>query len=302
MFTTLYRVIKYGIQDFWRNGWVSVAATATMVIVLFVFVNLLIFSVVADRAIGGLKEKIDISVYFKTVTPEDEVLKVKRSLESLSEVRTVEYTSREQALIDFKERHKDDPTITEAVAALEGNPLSASLNIKARDIKEYPVIASYLNNQNLEGLVEQVTYNQNELVLKRLTSIVGTAENIGIAIMLVLSAIAVLVTLNTITLSIHSTREEIGIMRMVGASSAFIRGPYIILGIIYGIVAAIASMVLVVPVMSFAVPYIKVLVPEMDIWVYFFQNVWRLLGYQIILGIALGSVSSIIAVRRYLKV
>jgi cell division protein FtsX len=91
MTTTLYRIIKYGIQGFRRNGWVSVAATAIMIIVLSVFVGLIIFSAVGESALNILKEKIDISVYFKTNTSEDEILKIKRSLESLSEVKTVEY-------------------------------------------------------------------------------------------------------------------------------------------------------------------------------------------------------------------
>lgn len=302
MATSLYRIVKYGFQGFWRNGWLSVATTVIMILTLLVFISLIIFGMLTNTAIDILKEKIDISVYFKTTTAEDSILQLKRALESLSEVKNVEYLSRDQALAQFKERHKDDPTISEALAVLEKNPLSASLDIRANNPKDYPVIAAYLNNQNLKDIVEQVTYNQNQLVINRLAKIIDTAEKTGIALIIILSVVAVLVTLNTIMLTIHSTREEIGIMRLVGASNAFIRGPYIIQGIIYGVVAAILSLILITPLISVASPYIEILMPETNLTAYFYGNLWSLFGYQILFGVILGIVSSFIAVRRYLKV
>lgn len=302
MATSLYRIVKYGFQGFWRNGWLSVATTVIMVLTLLVFISLIIFGMLTNTAIDILKEKIDISVYFKTTTAEDSILQLKRSLESLSEVKNVEYLSRDQALAQFKERHKDDPTISEALAVLEKNPLSASLDIKANNPKDYPVIAAYLNNQNLKDIVEQVTYNQNQLVINRLAKIIDTAEKIGIALIIILSVVAVLVTLNTIMLTIHSAKEEIGIMRLVGASNAFIRGPYIIQGIIYGITAAILSLILITPFISIASPYVEILMPETNLTAYFYGNLWSLFGYQVLFGVILGIVSSFIAVRRYLRV
>ncbi|MDD5547646.1 MAG: permease-like cell division protein FtsX [Candidatus Pacebacteria bacterium] len=302
MATTLYRIIKYGLQGFWRNGWISFGATAVMVLVLFIFAGLIVFGVFSEQAINSLADKIDISVYFKTTAPEDEILKMKRSLENLAEVKSADYVSREQALEIFKERHKDDPTITEAVAILEGNPLSASLNIKAKNPKDYPIIATYLNTQSLNGLVEQVTYNQNQLVIKRLTAMVDTAERGGVALIVILSIVAILVVLNTIMLSIHSTHEEISIMRLVGASNIFIRGPYIVQGILYGFAAAVLSLILIAPLLSVASPYVKILIPEVEITSYFYSNLFVLFGYQLIFGIGLGAISSYIAVRRYLRV
>lgn len=302
MFTSLFRIIKYGLQSFKRNGWLSVTTIIVMTLALLVFIGLIIFSFLTNKTLDLLKEKIDISVYFKIETPEDSILKIKRSLESLTEVKSINYTSRDQALAIFKERHKEDETISEAIDILEGNPLSASLNIKAKDPKDYPVIAAYLNNEGLKNEVEQVSYSQNQVVIDRLAKIVDTAQKSGIVLILILSSVAVLVALNAIMLAIYSTKDEIGIMRLVGAGNMFIRGPYIVQGMLYGFVAAILSVLIIAPIIYFSAPYLKMIMPEINLWTYFAGNLLILTGYQMAFGIVLGTISSAIAVRKYLQV
>jgi len=302
MFTALYRIIKYGLQGFKRNSWLSVTTIVVMTLTLLVFLGMILFSVLTGETISILKEKIDISVYFKNTATEDNILKIKRSIESLSEIKSVDYISRDQALSIFKERHKDDQTISEAINVLESNPLSASLNIKANNPKDYPVIAAYLNNENLKEDVEQVSYNQNQIVIDRLATIVDTVQKSGIGLILILSLVAILVSLNAIMLAIHSTREEISIMRLVGASNVFIRGPYVVQGILYGFIAAVSSIVFMAPLIYFSAPYLKMIMPEVDMWSYLLGNLLSLTLYQIMFGIILGTVSSAIAVRKYLRV
>src|SRR3989338_3996810 len=302
MVTTLYRIIKYGLQGFLRNGWLSIATILVMILTLFVFLSLIVFNVLTNNALNVLRDKIDISVYFQTDTPEDEILKVKRSVESLAEVKAVEYISRDKALALFQERHKNDEVIIQAITILSENPLSASLNIKAKNPQDYSAISAYLNNADLDKLVDKVTYNQNQLVINRLATIVDTVQGTGLGLTIILSVISVLVTLNTIILTIYSTRDEIGVMRLVGASNKFIRGPYLIQGILYGLVAAVLSLALMAPLIFVAAPYIKVLMPEMNLVNYFYGNLLVLLGYQALFGTVLGSFSSAIAVGKYLKI
>lgn len=301
MITTLYRIIKYGFQSFMRNGWQSIPTLSVMTLALFVFLNLMVFNVLTSNALLMLRDKIDISVYFQTSAPEDDILKLKRSLESLAEVKNVQYVSKADALANFQERHKDDATISQALNVLGENPLSASLNIKAGDPKDYPVIAAYLNADNLKEIVDQVTYNQNQVVINRLASMVDTAQKTGIALTFILAVIAVLVTLNTIILTIYSSRDEIGVMRLVGAGNKFIRGPYIVQGILYGVLAALISIVVLAPLIYLAAPYVRILMPEINIQSYFYNNLLSLLGYQLLFGTTLGTLSSVIAVSRYLK-
>lgn len=302
MATALYRIIKYGFINFWRNGWLSTATLMIMMLALVVIEGVIMFGFITKQVLLSLQDRIDISVYFRPETSEDAILKIKRSLEGLGEVKDVEYISRENALNIFKQRHADDATISQAVEELNGNPLLASLNVKARDPREYGIIASYLEDDSLKNNVDKVTFAQNQTVIERLVAIMDTSNKVGVALAIFLASVAVLVTFNTIRLAIYSNRDEIGIMRLVGASNGFIRGPYIVEGIIYGVLSGVSSLLIMIPIIKFASPHIAVFIPEVNLTAYLNENFIRLLGYQLFFGIGLGIVSSIIVIRRYLRV
>jgi len=301
MVTTLLRIVKYGLQNFKRSAWLSTATIMVMVLALIVFIGLILFNVMTSNIITSVQDKIDISVYFKNDTPEDEVLRIKSTLGTLPEVKTVEYVSKEDALRIFQERHVDDETISQALEQLSENPLLASLNIKARAPEEYGIIAAYLNNDSINPFVERVTYSQNATVIERLSKILQTAKNGGVALTLFLSFVAILITFNSIRLAIYSNRESINIMRLVGSSNFFVRGPFLVEGIVYGIISAIISLGLVLPIAYFIAPYINILVPETSFWEYFISHSPILFVYQLLFGIGLGLISSFIAIGRYLK-
>ncbi|MBI2278525.1 MAG: ABC transporter permease [Candidatus Brennerbacteria bacterium] len=298
---TLSRIIKYGWQAFLRNGWLSLSTVSIMILAALVFEGLILFNVMGKTALESIQNKIDISVYFKSNAEEDAILNIKRSLEGLEEVKSVEYVSREQALAEFKARHEGEDTITQTLAELDENPLLASLNVKAEDPSEYAAIASYLENENLGDLVEKVTYAQNQVVIDRLVGLVDTMKKSGITLTVFLAFLAVTVTFNTIRLAIFSNREQISIMRLVGASNIFIRGPYTVEGIIYGAIAGIIGFLILIPVIGFLSPYVGRFIPELALSAYFRTHFFTLLLYQLLFCIALGIVSSIIATRRYLR-
>ncbi len=300
--TTSFRIIRYGLQSFLRNGWLSTATILVMVLAVCVFEGLIVFGVVAQQAIASIQDKIDISVYFKSQALEDEILRVKRSLESLAEVKNVNYFSREDALKQFRDKHAGDNVITQALDELNENPLLASLNIKAHNPKHYGSIASYLDGNSMANLVEKVTYTQNQVVIERLVNMIDISRRGWMILVAVLSLVAVTVTFNTIRLAIYSNREEIGIMRLVGASNNFVRGPYLVEGVLYGLVAGLIGFAVFVPLVSFASPYVGKFIPGSDLTAYFSQHWLPLLSYQFLFGISLGVVSSAFAIRRYLKV
>ena len=301
MLITLSRILKYGWQAFLRSAWLSVSTISVMFLASIVFGGLILFNVVASGAISSLQDKIDISVYFKSNASEDSILNIKRSLEDLEEVKVVQYVSREEALQDFKARHADEETIAQTLDELDENPLLASLNIKAEDSREYATIASYLESANLSDLVEKVSFAQNEVVINRLNTLIDTVKRIGLALTIFLAFVAVMVTFNTIRLAIYSNSEQINVMRLVGASNGFIRGPYIVESIIYGVVAAVLTILVLVPLVNFSAPYISSFIPSVDLKKYLSSEFFSLLFYHLIFGIGLGIVSSIIAIRRYLK-
>lgn len=302
MLTSIARIIKYSWQHLWRNKWLSAATLIIMILALIVFESLIIFGVITRTAIDILKEKIDISVYFKPATPESEILQIKKIIEGYEEVATVEYISRERALANFKERHRDDPTINQALQELEENPLSALINIKAEDPQLYEAIAQRLDNNEWRPLIQKMTYRQNQVVIDRLGKIINLGNKLGLLITIILALVAIIVTFNTVSLAIYSNRDEIGIMRLVGAPNRFITGPYMVEGIIYGVVGAVISMAIVWLVAYWGTPFVKFLLSELDLRFYFQENFWKLFGYQLIFGILLGTVSSNFAIRKYLSI
>lgn len=302
MFTVISRIFNFGFKNFRRNGWLSTATVAIMTLALFVFVSLIIFGVVTDHAASSIKDKIDISVYFTTNTSEDQILSIQQSLEGLPEVANVEYVSRDQALAIFKQNHANDPTISQAINELSTNPLEASLNIKAKDPSQYAAIAEYLNAPDIAQYLDgPPSYYNNQTVIDRLTRIVQVVTTGGFLMTLLLALVAGLVVFNTIRLAIYSNREEISIMRVVGASNALVRGPFVVEGVICAAIAAAASIILIAPVLYFISPYLDVFIPGLGIFHYFYTNILILFLYVLLFGVGIGAVSSFVAVRRYLK-
>jgi len=301
MFTIISRIFHFGFDNFRRNGWLSTATVAIMTLALLVFGGLIIFGVITSRAAASIQDKMDISVYFNTNTSEDEILSIRQSLQKLPEVANVDYISRDQALDIFKANHANDPTITQAINELNTNPLEASLNIKAKNPSQYAAIASYLGSSDLSQYIDSVSYAQNQDVIDRLAKIVEDVEGGAIIVIVFLALIAGLVVFNTIRLAIYSNRDEIGVMRVVGASNSLVRGPYMVDGMICGAIAAIASVIIAAPITYFISPYLNVFIPGLDIFRYFYAHLIQLFLYEFCFGVVIGGLSSFIAVRKYLK-
>lgn len=300
MVTVLSRIIQYGWKNFIRNGLLSTTTVAIVTLSLVVFLGLILFNVLIGQTVTTIQDKIDISVSFKKVTPEDEIFNVQRSLEGLPEVRSVEYVSRADALKKFQDQHADSSDISQALQELSDNPLEASLNIRAKDPEQYKVIADYFENPTLGRFVSHVSYAKNQIIINRLNDIARNINRGGFLVTVILVIVSGLVVFNTIRLAIYSNRDEIGIMRAVGASNRFVRGPYVVEGIIVGFVSAILSVIIALPALSSVDPYISQAVPEASILRYFFENLPILLLYQLLTGVLVSAISSFIAVRRYL--
>ncbi len=302
MIVSLLRIIRYGVQGFLRNGWLSFSTVSIMILAALVFEGLILFNVVGKTAIDSIQDKIDISVYFKSSVSEDSILNIKKSLEGLTEVKAVQYVSRDQALEDFKVRHAGESVVTQTLEELDENPLLASLNVKAQDPREYETIAKHLSNQNLQEFIEKITYAQNQIVINRLVALVDALRQGGFLLTLFFAFLAAVVTFNTIRLAIFSDSEQIGIMRLVGASNGFIRGPYIVDGVLYGIIAGLVGFLIFIPLIGIGSPYVVKLIPEMNLQSFFNDSMFSFLFYQLLFGVGLGILSSVFAVRRYLRV
>jgi cell division transport system permease protein len=299
--TNIKRVTKAGFINFWRNGWVSLATILVMIIALAVVGSLVFGKAILLTVLDGLQDKVDITVYFKTDAEEQEIAALQDSLAKLDEVRGVEYITREDALLAFQQRHVGNNLIVQSLAELDDNPLGASLNIKAKNPSQYESIARFLEAGVFSG-VDKINYRQNKLVIDRLANILQTSKKLGGGISLVLMLVAVLVTFNTIRLAIYSNREEIKIMRLVGASNRYIRSAYVVEGILYGVVSSIATMILFYPITLWLAPLSERFFGGINVFEYYISNFFQLFLVLLAVGVFLGIFSSWIATRRYLKV
>ncbi len=174
----------------------------------------------------------------------------------MPEVALATYTSRDQALQEFRARHADDQLTLQALDQLGENPLGASLAVKATDPSKYAAIVNYLSDDSKvpgsSSIIERVNYYQNKTVIDRLTQAIKTTHEAGIAIALLFAIASIIITFATVRLAIYSARDEIAVMRLVGASNWFIRGPFIVSGIIGGIVSGIITLILFWPATWYA--------------------------------------------------
>lgn len=298
---TFKRIVRTSWLAFTRNGLLSTATVLVMTLTLFVIGGLLLMSVVAHTVLGDLENKIDISVYFVPSAEEDQILRIKKSLELLSAVKEVAYVSQDDALSDFRARHEGDEIILSSLDELTDNPLEASLNIRAYDPSRLSEIAKFLKDRKYP-IVHTINYFENKIVIDRLNSVVSGVRNFGLILIAVLAFIAVLVAFSTIRLAIYTAREEINVMRLVGATAWFIRGPFLLQGILQGAIAASITAGLFYPLMWFAGPRMNAFLPNIDLYGYFRGNFFEFWGVLAGVGIFLGVFSSLIAMRKYLRV
>lgn len=307
MFTNLQRIIRSGFSNFWRNGFVSIASILVMTVTLFVMGTLIFLGAMLDSSLSQLQEKVDVNVYFTTGAQEQEILSLKSSLEELPEVKEVEYVSREQAISNFRNRHEDDQLILQALDELDQNPLGAHFNIQAEDTAQYESIANFLQSDNAlaaggSQLVDKVNYFENKEAIEKLTNIIQSIDALSFGVLIVFIIISVLIIFNTIRLAIYTSRDEISVMKLVGASNGYIRGPFVVEGIMYGVAAALLALILLFPVTMWVGPFTEQFFGTTNAFDYYVDNFAELFLILVFSGAALGAISSYLAVRKYLKV
>ncbi len=307
LWVNVKRVAHTGFVNFFRNGFVSLASILVTVITLFIIGSVVLGGVILRTTLDQIKDKVDINVYFQKDAPEDEILALKRQVEVMPEVKYVEYISREQALANFRERNAGNALLLQAVEELDDNPLRAVLNIKAHDPAQYESISRFFGTQDslspdVVGLVEDINYNRNKIVIDKLTAIIDAAEKLGLGLTIVFIFLAVLVTFNTVQLAIYTSREEIAVMRLVGASNNYVRGPFVVAGAISGLLATLIAMAIFYPVTLWVSQATHDVYGGLNLSDYYLANFGQLFLILLAAGVLLGVASSYLAVKRYLKV
>ncbi len=297
------RVIKTGATNFVRNLWLSMAATMVMTITLVIFSTLFLLFVLTNYSIKTIQNTVDISVYFKIGLAEDQIKTIKTEISQDPKVKEVVYVSAVQAFEDFKAKHQDDQLITQSLNELNENPLPATLHIKAVNLEDYPAVAEKMQSEKYTNFVDKVNYEDNRVIIERLTKVLGFIITFGLALFAVFALIAVLVIYNTITLTIYNRKEEVEIMRLVGATNWYIRGPFLMESLMYSIFSTLITGMLFIPVFTKIIPAVTNYVsPNVSLYNNSVFNYAYLLVILFGLSLVLSIGSTFLAVRKYLKI
>ena len=280
----------------------TVATLFVMVLTIFLTTTFFLLQGMANHLIASLQDKVDISVSFKKDSSEEDITKLKDELLKIPEVKNVAYVSSQQALDEFTAKHKDDAQLLESLRELGENPFPAYLNIKASEAGQYEAICNFLGGESYQNIIDKVNYYQIKETIDKIFSISSLVKKIGIGAAVVLGILAALVTFNTIRLAIFNSREEILIMRLVGASNWFIRGPFIIQGVISGFFSILITILIFLPLCYFLSPKLTNIIPDFNLFHFLISNFGYLLLLQILVGIGIGALSSLIAMGRHLQV
>lgn len=304
---TIKRVAAAGWKGFARGGAVSVATVLIMTVTLSIIGSLIFLSALLTFTLDSIRDKVDVSVYFVTTAEESTILSVKEKLEQLPQVESVSYTDRETALANFRERHANDQLTLQALDELGGNPLDASLEIKAKDPSEYESIVNFLEatpalSASGASIIDRINYAQNKQVIDRLTLAISATKDIGFAVVAVFAFASILIAFATIRLAIYTARDEIGVMRLVGASNAYIRGPFVVTGVITGGLSALIVLVLMYPVTLYTGSKTAGWLGGFSLSSYYASHFGFIFFTLAVSGVVLGALASVLAIRRYLTV
>jgi len=311
MFAKLSRTFKSGWKNLIRNGSLAIATIGVITITLFI-INVQGATVFANNTLlKEVESRVNISVYVNTEMSEAETLKIKSEIERYPEVKSVEYISREDALASFKELNSDNETIQRAISELGENPLGAALNIRAYNPDQYQAISKKIEASSFRESVLEVNYQKYRGVIENLNKEIKSNQRMALTLGITFSVIAILITFNSIRITMYAHQKEIEIMRLVGASNNYIRLPFLWEGIFYGLIAAIIA----IPLSYF---YLKIVATgdasgsvlpfsnsrfiQSFLSGYFVENALWIISSQLFLGILLGVISSVLAIRKYLKI
>lgn len=303
MFLSLMRVIKFSVQDIFRNIWLSLVTVIILILALFTVNMLLIVKVIGETAVNTIKEKIDINLFLNQDATETQILVLKAKIDELPEVKNTTYISKNEALRNFQEKHQDNPEIISALKELGGNPLTPSITIKPRNLDQFDNLINKLNTFD-DQIIESRNFTNYKTLLDKINLITKKVTDAALFLSIIFIFITLLVVYNSVRVAIYTHRREITIMRLVGASKWFIQMPYLISGIIYTLAGVVAVIFIFFPFLSLLQPYMEAFFVGYNINLinYFFGQAWQIFGIQFLVAAAINVLASLLAVRRYSRV
>jgi cell division transport system permease protein len=301
MMVTFIRICGAGLRNFLRNAWLSTAATAVMTVTLTIILSSFIATNALNATIKSIVEKIDVSIYLKDGITEEQVKDLQDRLARVENVASVKYISKLDALKRYREQNKSNKKLLEAVTE-DDNPLPASLEIKAKDPKKLEPITEVVNQRDVKPLVSEFSYEgDRKATIDRIVRASNFIKTTGLVSSLIFIIISVLIIFNTIRMAIFTRREEIEIMKLVGATGWFIRGPFIFEAALYGIIAAGLAVFMCYSLVLAGGPKMAAYVDVNQVIALFKERPVLVIVSELVIGVIIGTSSSLLAMARYLK-
>jgi cell division transport system permease protein len=303
----LKRIVRSGVTNFHRNTFVSFASVVMMSVTLLVIGSTIFLNAILSFTIANIQDKVDVNVYFYPQASESQVLEIQQKLEELEQVALVEYISRDQSLEEFQTRHENDYLTIQALNELDSNPFGAALNIKAKDSGQYESIVEFLEGTEFapseinRTIIEEINYSKNKEIINSLNNITNTVRQVGGVLTIIFIVLSIVVTFNTIRMAIYSSREEIAVMRLVGAENKYIQGPFMVEGLLSGVVAAIITTIILFPITLWTSKHTVDFFGGLSLVKYYGDNFFQIFIILLIVGSILGVLSSVFAIRKYLN-
>ncbi len=300
--TTILRIFRYGLDNFRRNAWLTTAATIVMTITLLIILVTVFARFVFNDTIDQVRQKIDISVYLKDEDTPSQIQKFATEIKNVPQVTSVQYISKDQARQAFEQQNKTEFSNLQALAELgSDNPFPASLKVKTNDPNKLDGLNAVISKN--KSLLEKTSYSgERKAAIDNIANVSQFSETAGLVAAAVFVVISIMIVFNTIRMAIFNRRDEIEMMKLIGAEKSFIRGPFVVEAAMYGALAAIVSIILMYAVLLTRVSDLAKYEIVVANTVHFFQAwpVLIVLG-QLLVGILIGVFSAQLAIRRYLK-
>lgn len=299
---SLGRITKLGLTNFWRNGWLSLVSSLILTITLFIICTLVISNLATHSATKNIEEKINLSIYLNDEASIEDINKLQETINKRVDVKSVEFISKKEALIRWQ-KLQITQNIKEQVTEGE-NPLPRSLEVKTKSPEDLESLAKFLSEGEFTNLIRSISYQQNRDIIQKLISITQFSQKIGLLISIVFIVISIIVILNTVRLAVFSRRQEIEIMKIVGASNYFIDFPFMVESFLTALLATIFSTLLI----WFGLDYVSNTANKylgeinLNLLTVFNSRLPLIMILELVLGFVICISCTLISLRKYLKV
>lgn len=302
---TTRRILKTGFLNLFRNAWLTIAATAVMIVALTIIAIAVVLNVTATNAIDELARDLKASIYLVDDISDSERAVLTDRVQQLDFVESVDYVTQEQAQKDLAGDFEEDDGILQALALAGGDVLPSSLRVTVSDLERMPEIADFAENDENKPFIDSVSLGQTDAqaTIDKAASAQRFINYASIIAAVTLSAVSIMIIFNTIRMAIYTRRDEVRIMKLIGATQSYIRGPFLIEASLYGVFAGMIATGLVYTLIYSLGSKVATQKEFVETYAFFteLKTVFVMLAAAVLVGILIGAVSSMLAMGKYLK-